>query len=326
MSAPEKVFNYFASVSVDGHKYMTIADFVNAIVPHEFNPSQPLEERAKRIPDGITSTLRLFDIDGDGLISFPEYVFFITLLSVPENKVRIAFQMFDLDGSGAIDKEEFKHVMEVMRTQSPQTSHKRLRSATTPSGGIIRHFFGEDGNKKLSLEEFQNFLENLHRGILYIEFNHFDVHGTGELSPRDFALSLIAHTNLSHMSDYVKRAEALRNREGKITFEKFQQFRELLRNLDDIQEAMIMYRTGVNGAFTKEDFVRAAKVIANIDVDPLQADILFFVFDRDGNGKLEPHEFYHVLKDLRLHGLAKKRDSGIMHNMQCFYDCMTGRK
>ncbi|KAL8126094.1 hypothetical protein AgCh_013396 [Apium graveolens] len=42
----------------------------------------------------------LFDTNNDGLISFSEYIFFVTLLSIPESSFSVAFKMFDLDNNG----------------------------------------------------------------------------------------------------------------------------------------------------------------------------------------------------------------------------------
>ncbi|RYQ98510.1 hypothetical protein Ahy_B07g086240 isoform C [Arachis hypogaea] len=44
----------------------------------------------------------LFDTNNDGVISFPEYIFFVTLLSVPESSFTVAFKMFDLNNNGQL--------------------------------------------------------------------------------------------------------------------------------------------------------------------------------------------------------------------------------
>jgi calcium uptake protein 1, mitochondrial len=41
------------------------------------------------------------DDDGNGLISWSEYSFFVTLLLTPEEDFEVAFKMFDADGNGA---------------------------------------------------------------------------------------------------------------------------------------------------------------------------------------------------------------------------------
>ncbi|GMF64632.1 unnamed protein product [Phytophthora lilii] len=71
----------------------------------------------------------MVDADGDGLISYPEYMFFNTLLAskewwrgvvvvveltlcwaVPERQFELAFKMFDTDDNGMLDHREFKQV------------------------------------------------------------------------------------------------------------------------------------------------------------------------------------------------------------------------
>jgi hypothetical protein len=39
----------------------------------------------------------MFDTDGDGLISFPEYLFFVTLLSLTDEQCKATFREFDVD-------------------------------------------------------------------------------------------------------------------------------------------------------------------------------------------------------------------------------------
>lgn len=44
------------------------------------------------------------DVDGDGLISFGEYLVFTTLLAIPKSEVRLCFEMLDADQSGYLDR------------------------------------------------------------------------------------------------------------------------------------------------------------------------------------------------------------------------------
>ncbi|KAK2965698.1 hypothetical protein RJ640_022225 [Escallonia rubra] len=88
---------------------MTPADLMWAVVP-VFPPSE-----ANRVREGYlkgesvpgefhwapSKFLMLFDTNNDGLISFAEYIFFVTLLSIPESTFSVTFKMFDLDNNGA---------------------------------------------------------------------------------------------------------------------------------------------------------------------------------------------------------------------------------
>nr|GMD45748.1 calcium uptake protein, mitochondrial [Ipomoea batatas] len=108
-SPPEKVFEYFASFhGHDGEIFMTPADLMRAVVP-VFPPSESnlVREgylRGERGPGELqcapSEFFMLFDTNSDGLISFKEYIFFVTLLSIPESSFSVAFKMFDRDCNG----------------------------------------------------------------------------------------------------------------------------------------------------------------------------------------------------------------------------------
>uniref|UniRef100_A0A7S3DA12 EF-hand domain-containing protein n=1 Tax=Palpitomonas bilix TaxID=652834 RepID=A0A7S3DA12_9EUKA len=147
LSSPEKVFYYFASVSKNGHTYMNVDDFLDAITPYDrvaqnvslnSNPNKGVDPKLKK-GDGaaaasssagkeISEIFKLADTDGDGLISFSEYLFFVTLLSIPEKQFRIAFQMFDLDGNGSVDLAEFRQVVTMMSARTVQGQAQRTKS------------------------------------------------------------------------------------------------------------------------------------------------------------------------------------------------------
>ncbi|GMP36879.1 hypothetical protein CsSME_00008839 [Camellia sinensis var. sinensis] len=91
-SPPEKVFEYFASIRTpSGEVFMTPADLMRAVVP-VFPPSESncIREgylKGEWIPSELHCApsifFTLFDTYNDGLISFAEYIFLVTLLSIP---------------------------------------------------------------------------------------------------------------------------------------------------------------------------------------------------------------------------------------------------
>lgn len=40
--------------------------------------------------------------------------------------------------------------------------------------GLYKHFFGEDGKKRMQLSHFDEFLKGLHDEIVRLEFSHYD--------------------------------------------------------------------------------------------------------------------------------------------------------
>ncbi|KAM0853774.1 hypothetical protein ACQ4PT_050847 [Festuca glaucescens] len=109
LSPPEKIFEYFSSVrKPDGELFMLPADLMRAVVPvfppSESNVVREGRLRGERNPGELhcapSKFFALFDTNTDGLISFAEYIFFVTLLSIPESNFSAAFKMFDIDLSG----------------------------------------------------------------------------------------------------------------------------------------------------------------------------------------------------------------------------------
>ncbi|KAJ6435703.1 hypothetical protein OIU84_000836 [Salix udensis] len=186
-SPPEKVFEYFASFKTpDGEVLMTPEDLMRAVVP-VFPPSESNRVRegflrGETVPGKLhcapSKNFMLFDTNGDGLISFSEYIFFVTLLSIPESSFSAAFKMFDLDNNGQIDGEEFKKVMGLMRAQNRQgASHRDGRrfglkvAEPVENGGLLEYFFGKDGKTCLQHERFVQFLRDLHDEVCVYFYN-----------------------------------------------------------------------------------------------------------------------------------------------------------
>jgi Ca2+-binding EF-hand superfamily protein len=216
-SSPEKVFLSYASKTRDGEKYMTMNDFIDSLCPFE----------KKRANKGTPSKLakRVFsmvDSDGDGLISFQEYIFFNALLQIPRQSIETAFRMFDSDGSGSVDRSEFMHMMNVIESHNPlggsaQTTAVSTSAAVqrrkdeekkTPEADTSKFecFFGADGANKLELDAFRAFIVALHEGVLEVEFHRMDSGGKGLLTAEELSLSITSHCNPKAREGFVAKA------------------------------------------------------------------------------------------------------------------------
>ncbi|KAK7292011.1 hypothetical protein RIF29_07621 [Crotalaria pallida] len=312
-SPPEKVFEYFASIrNPSGEVYMTPADLMRAVVPvfppSESNRVREGSLRGEQVPGTLycapSEFFMLFDTNNDGLISFSEYIFFVTLLSIPESSFAVAFKMFDLDNNGEIDREEFKKVMALMRSQNRQgANHRDGRrlgiKASVENGGLLEYFFGKDGKTCLQHEKFEQFLRNLHDEILRLEFSHYDYFQKGSISARDFALSLVASADINHINKLLDRVDEISGnphlRDIRITFEEFQAVAELRNKLQSFSLAIFSYGK-VNGVLTKSDFQRAASQVCAITMTDKLIDIIFHVFDANRDGNLSASEFVRVVQ------------------------------
>ncbi|XP_038985430.1 calcium uptake protein, mitochondrial-like isoform X2 [Phoenix dactylifera] len=305
-SPPEK--------SPDGEMFMTPADLMRAVVP-VFPPSESDKVREGNLRGehhrgdlhcAPSTFFMLFDTNNDGLISFPEYIFFVTLLSIPESSFSVAFKMFDIDNSGEIEMEEFKKVMALMRSYNRQGASHRdgLRtglkvSKSVEDGGLVEYFFGKDGNGCLQHDKFVQFLRDLHDEIVNLEFAHYDYKSRGTISAKDFALSMVASADISSVNKFLDRVDELDNhphlKDARITLEEFKSFAELRKTLQPLAVAIFSYGR-VNGLLTKQDFQRAASHVCGITASDNVVDIIFHVFDANRDGNLSSDEFLGALQ------------------------------
>jgi Ca2+-binding EF-hand superfamily protein len=78
---------------------------------------------------------KMFDEDGDGLISFSEYLMIVTFLAIPLEDVETIFSMFDEDNNGDISLEEFRRVTGALRQRLRRVSHLQRTGLQTSAAG-----------------------------------------------------------------------------------------------------------------------------------------------------------------------------------------------
>ncbi|KAJ0644651.1 putative calcium uptake protein/3 [Helianthus annuus] len=330
LSPPEKVFEYFASVkNSEGETLMTPGDLMRAIVP-VFPPSESnlVREgylRGERLPGELhcapSQFFMLFDVNNDGRISFKEYIFFVTVLAIPESSFSVAFKMFDIDNDGEIDREEFKKVMVLMRSHNRQGSFNKRGHRTglrigdrVENGGLVHYFFGEDGNQRLHHDKFVQFLRDLHDEMIGLEFSHYDFNSSGAIPAKDFMLSMVASGDIRHMNKLLDRVDELDKepdlKDIRITFEEFKNFAELRKKLQPFSLALFSYGQ-VNGFLTRNDFQRAAAHVCGVSLSDNVIELIFHLFDANKDGHLCSEEFLRVMHR-REKETSQLTNSGIM--------------
>ncbi|XP_027356903.1 calcium uptake protein, mitochondrial-like [Abrus precatorius] len=338
-SPPEKVFEYFASCrGLEGELFMKPVDLMRAVVP-VFPPSESNLVRegylkGERSPGHLrcppSEFFMLFDVNSDELISFKEYIFFVTLLSIPESSFSAAFKMFDKDNDGEIDMEEFKKVMASMRSHTRQGVHHRdgrqtglKADGSVENGGLVEYLFGKDGKGRLKHDKFVQFIRDLHDEILRLEFAHYDYKSCKTISAKDFAHSIVASADLSHLGRLLERVDELNNdprfRDVRITFEEFKNFAELRRKLLPFSLAIFSFAK-VHGLLARDDFQRAASHVCGLSLSDNVVEIVFHLFDTNGDGNLSTNEFVKVLHS-RERDIAEPVETGIMGFLSCCWNC-----
>ena len=116
----------------DGKLVMSYGDFFRALTP--YNHSEIKDNKAyfeKHKPD----ILKVADSNNDGVISFPEFFFFITILQMPLGLIAKEFAKHDKDG-GKMSKEEFSKTLTTLRKKT-LLGNKQINKGFVPDARLI---------------------------------------------------------------------------------------------------------------------------------------------------------------------------------------------
>ncbi|XP_008320506.1 calcium uptake protein 1, mitochondrial isoform X3 [Cynoglossus semilaevis] len=345
-STPDKIFRYFATLKVIGEHgdtevYMTPQDFIRSITPNEKQPENlGLDQFMVKRYDGKTEKIAqerekfadedsiFFSLGECGLISFSDYIFLTTVLSTPQRNFEIAFKMFDLNGDGEVDLEEFEQVQSIIRSQTSMGMRHRDRSTTGNtlktagcSSALTTYFFGEDLKGKLTISSFLEFQRKLQHDVLKLEFDRNDP-VDGRISERQFGGMLLAYSGvqsrkLKQMQKGLKKM--FKDAQG-ITFEEVENFFTFLKNVNDVDTALSFYHMA-GASIDKVTMKQVARTVAKVELSDHVCDVVFALFDCDGNGELSNKEFIAIMKQRLMRGLEKPKDMGFTRLVRAMWKC-----
>ncbi|KAF3706764.1 Calcium uptake protein 2, mitochondrial EF-hand domain-containing family member A1 Precursor [Channa argus] len=318
-------FTKFASVIYEDEPYMTPRDFLFSVMLE--NVDRKLHKRtltnqvcsssfsqcgAQLLVGEINKMLvaaskaraakDLFRNLGDnGLISYTEYLFLLTILTKPHTGFHIAFKMLDVDGNEQVDKKEFlKNPAE--DTQNADTT-------------LQAYFFGRKGENKLQYQEFRRFMEDLQAEVQEMEFRQFSK-GMDTMRREDFAEWLLHYTSEEDNEVYWENMRRRIPAGQSITFDEFQAFCLFTNNLEDFAISLKMV-TGANRPVGMAQFKRAVRIATGNDLSDNVLDTVFKLFDTDGDNCLSHKEFLGVMTDRVLRGLKVPSQSGLCGYWKC---------
>ncbi|XP_052007082.1 calcium uptake protein 1, mitochondrial-like isoform X2 [Xyrauchen texanus] len=263
-----------------------------------------------------------------GLISFSDYIFLTTVLSTPQRNFEIAFKMFDLNGDGEVDLEEFEQVQSIIRSQTSMGMRHRDRSTTgntLKSGGcssaLTTYFFGADLKGKLTIGSFLEFQRKLQHDVLKLEFERNDP-VDGRITEKQFGGMLLAYSGvqsrkLKLMQKNLKRM--FKDAQG-ITFEEVENFFTFLKNVNDVDTALSFYHMA-GASIDKATMKQVARTVAKVELSDHVCDVVFALFDCDGNGELSNKEFISIMKQRLMRGLEKPKDMGFTRLVRAMLKC-----
>ncbi|XP_056911622.1 calcium uptake protein 2, mitochondrial-like isoform X3 [Takifugu flavidus] len=327
LSARRVRFNQFASVVYQQEPYMTPRDFLFSVMLE--NVDRKLQKRIlsqKDVDQMLASTSRvkagndLFRTLGDnGLLSYTEYLFLLTILTKPHTGFHIAFKMLDVDGNEHVDKKEFLKLKKIIGKSKVRLPKDDDTSPVEEGEGVNTtlqaYFFGKNGHNKLQYLDFCRFMEDLQAEVQEMEFLQFSK-GMDTMRREDFAEWLLHYTNEEDNELYWENMRRKIPAGQSITFDEFKAFCLFTNNLEDFAFSVKLV-AAAHRPIGMAQFKRAVKIATGHDLSDNVLDTIFKLFDMDGDNCLSHKEFIGVMKDRVLRGLKVTHQSGISGYWKC---------
>ncbi|KAM4620748.1 calcium uptake protein 2, mitochondrial [Polymixia lowei] len=326
LSARRIRFNQFASMMYEQEPYMTPRDFLYSVMLE--NVDRKLQKKVltkEEVDKMLTSASKtqagndLFRSFGDdGLISYTEYLFLLTILTKPHTGFRIAFKMLDVDGNEHVDKKEFLKLKKIIRKRKdkvPKDNTDRPDEGDGVNTTLQAFFFGRNGTNKLQYKDFHRFMEDLQAEVQEMEFLQFSK-GMETMRREDFAEWLLHYTNEEDNEAYWENMRKRIPAGESITFDEFKAFCLFTNNLEDFAFSVKMI-SEANRPIGMIQFKRAVRIATGHDLSENVLDTVFKIFDLDGDNCLSHKEFIGVMEDRVLRGLKVQPQYGISGYWKC---------
>ncbi|CAL8359399.1 unnamed protein product [Boreogadus saida] len=139
---------------------------------------------------------------------------------------------------------------------------------------------------------------------------------------------MMSSSGLLLETDFVKAHRALPDQEGSllllllagITFEEVENFFTFLKNVNDVDTALSFYHMA-GASIDKATMKQVARTVAKVELSDHVCDVVFALFDCDGNGELSNKEFIAIMKQRLMRGLEKPKDMGFTRLVRAMCKC-----
>ncbi|XP_036381010.1 calcium uptake protein 2, mitochondrial isoform X1 [Megalops cyprinoides] len=327
-SARQQRFSQFASMVYEMEPYMTPRDFLFSVMLEDVDRKLQQKVLTKQevnemldIASNAQAGKSLFrSLGDDGLISYTEYLFLLTILTKPHTGFHIAFKMLDVDGNEHVEKREFLKLKNIIGQRKEKAVKDSLSKPSSEDGGEVNttlqaFFFGKMGKHKLQYKEFCRFLEDLQAEVQEMEFLQFSK-GMDTMRREDFAEWLLHYTNVEDNETYWENMRERIPAGQSITFDEFKSFCLFTNNLEDFAFSVKMI-SEANRPIGMAEFKRAVKIATGHELSENVLDTVFKIFDLDGDNCLSHREFIEVMNDRILRGLKVQHHHGIPGFWRC---------
>ncbi|WVN89861.1 uncharacterized protein L203_105091 [Cryptococcus depauperatus CBS 7841] len=218
-----KTFDRFAKEELEGKKYLTPSQFIDAIAPTDEGFSKIKREQYGNL-------FRVADSSDRGLVSFEDFVVFETCKRTPDADYQLAFQVFDVDASGSIEFDEFKHVLSA-----------NIAASNIPFDfdcNWMKLYVGKRGDRHvLGYHEFTQLIKGYQGERLRQAFHYFDKDGDGYINPEEFQKIIIEIAGHKLSNSVLERLPTLctMNPGKKISYSEVIAFHNIIREMDAVE-------------------------------------------------------------------------------------------
>ncbi|KAK6631068.1 Calcium-binding mitochondrial carrier protein Aralar1 [Polyplax serrata] len=256
-----EIFNKYASTEKDGVRYMTSNDFIRGYLG--------IYTADDRNDESVGLLAGIVDPRKDGLISFSEFQAFEGLLCLPDALYKTAFQLFDINGNGMVSFDEFSEVIK------KTTLHQRVPFDMDggfiklyfgkDKKRVISYAefsqFLHDFHEEYATEAFRRFDKD---GTGFISATDF----------QDIMVSIKSHLLTPQVEQNLMASTYTADSRHRVSFPYFMAFNSLLNNMELIKKIYLNATNGNKlQEVTKDEFLHSAQMMSQIT--PLEVDILF---------------------------------------------------
>lgn len=197
---------------------------------------------------------------------------------------------------------------------------------------------GDNLDGKLTIDRFLGFQAQLQREILTLEFMRKNPdEETGRITEKQLAELLLTYADYSAK----KKGAVLKRVKQRYKFspdqsdlnqvddageppgvalEDYIDIFSVLVHIDDVDKALCFYNLA-GASIDQATLKHVAKVCANVHLCDHVVDVIFTIFDEDGDNALSNKEFVAVMKNKLKRGLEKPKDTGLFVLLSSMVKC-----
>mmetsp|Transcript_20703 Transcript_20703/g.45212 ORF Transcript_20703/g.45212 Transcript_20703/m.45212 type:complete len:530 (-) Transcript_20703:93-1682(-) len=285
--------------------------------------------------------VELVDADGDGIITFEEYVLFVSLLGIPREDLRLVFKIIDSSGDGVLDRSEFAQALAWIVAQGGNQAVFDITG--DQHAHIVEKLFKT--KEQISFQDLDYFLIKLHANVSSLEFETFDRGNKGFLKPSEFAVfirSIEEEATPESAKRFSKMISELEKEERSlsesdlasqgVTPEEFVKFNSFLSLSHNFKVAVKLFDSvDIKPGFSLNNLESLFAIVAPCErhqVSPRIARLLFKILGGDSNNRIPQDELLRLAKSRKstrnLYGneFQNNKDRGLVKTLRRFYSCV----